>query len=182
MNFPRRGWLRRLRHGRGFGVHSPSAYRYIREVLRQPCAYYAYEAVDAMAASWPGGRRHARMLLRIAASARPASVAVGCDGYLSATAAAICRLACPSAPVAAQPGPDTGLIVMLGGVDAGAAFDRARSGATIVFPDRNAPEAAALLGRISSELPFGHCFRNGAGAAVFVGRKNVPAQSFDVSF
>lgn len=35
-------WLTRLRHTRGFGVHSPFAFRLITECLRERCAYYAY--------------------------------------------------------------------------------------------------------------------------------------------
>ena len=39
MTLPRLGWFQRLRHGRGFGVHSPWAYRFIREVLRERLPY-----------------------------------------------------------------------------------------------------------------------------------------------
>lgn len=36
-------WWQRLRHSRGFGIHSPFAYRFITEVLNQPYAYYSYD-------------------------------------------------------------------------------------------------------------------------------------------
>lgn len=38
----------RLRHGKGFGVHSPFAYMFIREVLRLPdkYAYYSYHELE----------------------------------------------------------------------------------------------------------------------------------------
>ena len=41
-------WLRRLRHSRGFGVHSPSAYRLIREVFfpSKAYGYYAYPVIE----------------------------------------------------------------------------------------------------------------------------------------
>lgn len=36
-------WIRERRTAKGFGVHSPFAYRFILEVLFQPCGYYAYD-------------------------------------------------------------------------------------------------------------------------------------------
>ena len=37
-----RGW----RHGRGFGIHSPFAFRFITEVLRQKLGYYGYADIS----------------------------------------------------------------------------------------------------------------------------------------
>lgn len=39
----------RWRTGKGFGVHSPWAFHFIREVLFQPCDYYAFALIDEMA-------------------------------------------------------------------------------------------------------------------------------------
>ena len=36
-------WLRRIAHCRGFGVQSPSAYRFIRYVISEHYPYYAYD-------------------------------------------------------------------------------------------------------------------------------------------
>lgn len=36
-------WLRRMSHSRGFGVQSPSAYRFIRYVISEHYPYYAYD-------------------------------------------------------------------------------------------------------------------------------------------
>ena len=43
-------WYKRWRHGHGFGVHSPYAYRLVRDVLRpgRGYAYYAYADIDHM--------------------------------------------------------------------------------------------------------------------------------------
>lgn len=38
--------LSEIRTAKGFGVHSPFAYRFITEVLFQPCAYYAYDSIE----------------------------------------------------------------------------------------------------------------------------------------
>ena len=56
------------------------------------------------------------------------------------------------------------------------------SGATVVVPDRNIPSVAALFARLRNETGHGHCFMNGSGAAVFVGRRTLPAETFDVRF
>ncbi|MDE6279962.1 MAG: hypothetical protein K2M05_08305, partial [Paramuribaculum sp.] len=36
-------WLNRARHSKGFGVHSPFAFSFITETLRQPKGYAYYE-------------------------------------------------------------------------------------------------------------------------------------------
>ncbi len=43
-------WYKRWRHGHGFGVHSPYAYRLVRDVLRpgRGYAYYAYADIDRL--------------------------------------------------------------------------------------------------------------------------------------
>lgn len=48
---------RRWRHARGFGIHSPFAYRLITYTLRQPYAYYAYSRLP---------ERRQRLLYRVA--------------------------------------------------------------------------------------------------------------------
>lgn len=178
MMFPRLGWWQRLRHGRGFGVHSPSAYRFIREVLREECAYYAYPEVDALAASWPGGARKARMLLRIVAAMRPHSVAVGASDI----AARIVRLGGSGAVISAAVLHDTDFVVMADStICAADAFAAAARGATVVMPDRSMHEAAALLARLRGEMAHGHIYLDGGRTAIFVGN-NAPFQTFAVRF
>ena len=43
-------WLSRIRHVRGFGVQSPSAYRFIRYVVNEHYPYYAYSDLAREAA------------------------------------------------------------------------------------------------------------------------------------
>lgn len=57
----------RYRHGKGFGIHSPFAYRFITEVLRQRCHYYAYDELKD---------RRERLVLRLTAYFRPKTVCV----------------------------------------------------------------------------------------------------------
>lgn len=41
-------YLSRWRHGHGFGVHSPWAYRVITEVIGEHATYYAYPEIDKL--------------------------------------------------------------------------------------------------------------------------------------
>lgn len=63
----------RLRHSRGFGIHSPFAFRFITEVLHQPNKYYAYDFVpdDVL------GRHDFRLLVRLVVHFRPKVIAFG---------------------------------------------------------------------------------------------------------
>ena len=51
-------WLWRIRHRRGYGIHSPWAYSFVRSVLLEPAHYYAYAELDKL---YPW---HLRWLLR----------------------------------------------------------------------------------------------------------------------
>ncbi len=62
---------KRWRHTRGYGVHSPFAYKVVKEVIRpgRRYAYYGYEDIDCALCRGKGthARRMARTLLRLAA-------------------------------------------------------------------------------------------------------------------
>lgn len=77
-----RAWLARWRHSRGFGVHSPLAYRLVREVVR-PDSRYGYYGYHAISRALRGVVDHegelegrARLLLRVCATLRPGSVSL----------------------------------------------------------------------------------------------------------
>ncbi|MDE6270654.1 MAG: hypothetical protein K2M12_07375 [Muribaculaceae bacterium] len=185
MMIPGRQWWQRLRHSRGFGVHSPFAYRFIREVLRGPYAFYAYADLPGASSGWPGGCDAARVLFRIAVWAWPASVAVCGEGREAAAARRIVGLACPHAEIDVDAGEGCGLAVVcpdaaqeqLEGV-----FRAASAGTAAVYiADRHAPQCAALLHRLGV-LDYGHTYVNGSGVAIFVGRRALPAQTFRVRF
>lgn len=54
---------KRRRHHLGFGVHSPMAFRLIKDVVRQHERYYLYDELDCLPCN-PGGRH--RRLVRMA--------------------------------------------------------------------------------------------------------------------
>lgn len=67
--------LSTLRHGRGFGVHSPLAFEMIKSVLPDTPAYYADRLIDEKYAS-QRQRRIARIILRLIARFQPRTIAV----------------------------------------------------------------------------------------------------------
>ena len=60
-------WLRRIRHRNGYGVHSPFAFNFIKQVLEEHDAYYAYSAIDRGLRWWQRFRyrRHQHLLFRL---------------------------------------------------------------------------------------------------------------------
>lgn len=63
-------WVRLIRNSGGYGVHSPFAYRFITEVLRQENAYYCYSRLTDVTL---------RTVFRIVTDLRPRRVEV-CGG------------------------------------------------------------------------------------------------------
>ena len=76
-------WLRRFRHRRGYGVHSPFAYIFLKQVIFQRSPYYQYAELrtQARAMARREGRqvlrespRVRRLLFRVANYARPSTI------------------------------------------------------------------------------------------------------------
>ncbi len=70
-------WWQLLRHSRGFGIHSPFAFRFITEVLNERLPYYAYDNINATV---DGHSAHEwRTLFRVLVYFRPKTVAIISD-------------------------------------------------------------------------------------------------------
>lgn len=78
-------WLRRFRHRRGYGVHSPYAFRFITDVVYQESPYYAYATIHERltTANWYAMRYDAesgisekdlRLLFRLANFCQPRQI------------------------------------------------------------------------------------------------------------
>lgn len=93
---------KRRRHTIGFGVHSPLAYRVVRDCVMQKDSYYAYAELDSLLdVSRPHRwrrRRRTRMLHRLAARLPRPTIAL--SGSVDAATAAAVSLALPHARVA----------------------------------------------------------------------------------
>lgn len=87
-----RSYINRIRHNRGYGVQSPSAFFFVTEVLKEKLPYYAYSIIEEIADKKGFfSNRHAKELFRIANHFNPA----GCIAVESPEAAAITALARP---------------------------------------------------------------------------------------
>ena len=77
-------WLRRIGHCRGFGIQSPTDYRFVRSVVNERCPYYAYESLGRDD-DWLK-RKLGRLYFRIINDRQPAVVVdwLGVDEYLKA--------------------------------------------------------------------------------------------------
>ncbi|MCM1348011.1 MAG: hypothetical protein NC338_01250 [Firmicutes bacterium] len=89
---------RRAARSRGFGIHSPFAFRFVREVLTQRYAYYCYPRLEAAASLDGVNRRMVKALFRLALFFRPEAIEV--RGAISPSVALALRLGnpCPETP------------------------------------------------------------------------------------
>ena len=39
-------WYKRLRHSKGFGIHSPFAFMLVNEIINSRCRYYGYDDIE----------------------------------------------------------------------------------------------------------------------------------------
>lgn len=151
-------WLRRFRHRRGYGVHSPWAFSFIRSVVNERGHYYAYDTL-AVQASRPRTRRSTplkvdRLLLRLANYVQPACVVgVGEDlgqslDYLQAG----CRRAqVQQLPASAPPPARVDLLYVPADEDFATVFAR--------YAPQAAPGALFVLGGIHANRAAARCWR-----------------------
>ena len=69
-------WIRRWRHTRGYGVHSPLAFKIVKECIR-PDKKYGFYCDEYLDFEYHGDRiglRHARLIIRLLHTLRPAHV------------------------------------------------------------------------------------------------------------
>lgn len=160
---------KRLRHALGFGVHSPSAYRYVREVVRLPqgMAYYAYRTLPETPATID-----CRLLYRVALDLRPATYAVACGNASQRRAiAAVIRAASPEAMPAGRDVDSADMVVACAGADTRIDYRVAVA----------VPASHPLVSRRCSRGGSGHVYRS-ASAAIIREDVRVPFQIFEISF
>ena len=77
-------WLARFRHRKGYGVHSPFAFRFITDVIYERHPYYAYKELDEALPFWKRFRQRKglHLLLRLANHLQPESIALPKDAWL----------------------------------------------------------------------------------------------------
>ena len=74
--------VRRIKHRKGFGVHSPFAYSIITDVIEEKSAYYAYTQMKrSFSSATPISFKVACLLLRLANRFKARKIIeIGCDG------------------------------------------------------------------------------------------------------
>lgn len=154
----------RWRHGHGFGIHSPFAYRFVTEVLRQEYGYYAYLRL-------PGNERF-RTIFRVVLALRPANVAlVRCDEYRRAVREAVphARICKPS---------DADMIIVDGAAEPDFDLGLYPGAHAIVLNYKHMPSWQ----QYKDNLAAGMTFANGGSMAVSAALQHLPRQDFDVKF
>lgn len=78
-------WLSRLTYCRGFGIQSPTDYRFVRYVINEHWPYYAYEQLDKPDDDWLQ-RKLGHLYFRLANERQPRTIVdwVGFQRYLQA--------------------------------------------------------------------------------------------------
>ncbi|MDE6333696.1 MAG: hypothetical protein K2L77_03515 [Muribaculaceae bacterium] len=157
-------WYKRWRHGHGYGVHSPYAYRMVREVLRPPHGYAYY-------AEYSLPHAELRLLYRLLMDLRPLTVAVAA-GAQADMLRQLVRLALPTACITDSGTPD--MLIVHGNADV---WPEA-AGAGIVYLNN---AGHPLLAEAAARLDRGHIYRN-PSRALIVRNTKLPAQIFEVKF
>lgn len=157
-------WLRRWRHSRGFGVHSPSAFRLIREVLRPSRRYvfYAYAEIAEMSSD-KEEYAELSLIFRLLVDFQPSKVAVkGCSQNVGKVA----KLALPSAQINNEYTSDSDFVIC-----------SKTDGEEIPYQ----PEALLILGETKPTREYGHVFTS-PRRTLIVNRHDLPFEVFDLNF
>ncbi len=154
----------RFRHGKGFGIHSPFAYRFITEVLRQPYAYYSYGELKD---------RPSRLAVRLTAYFKPKRVYVHGTSLEEAV-----RKISPKV-IFTDMNPDFIITDAEGLSDADMAARICRGDAHVLVVGRGACKA---MRQLKPQLKRGMSFSNGRNRVVLAAFKHLPRQDFQVRF
>ncbi|MBO4978368.1 MAG: hypothetical protein J6C67_06635 [Muribaculaceae bacterium] len=161
-------WFRRLRHSRGFGIHSPFAYRFITHTLRQPYAYYAYSGLTTP---------EQRLLFRVAlAFGARSPFCAGLDKNMTAAVILAKRKDIDGSI-------DSHDFIAVDAVraeksDIADAADSIVGGTPAIIYNSSEFPLAAVLGRMTA----GMTFANGKGTVIIAPLPHLPRQDFDVRF
>ena len=156
----------RLRHSRGFGIHSPFAFRFVTEVLCQKLPYYAYAEI--------GRDRRLRLLYRLMAEFRPARVAI----YSSTPAPLEATVRRASAKATLSHSKPQFVVADDLDADPESYLRLLADGAHALILNAS----PSLRPRIAAALSAGMIFDNGHGTLVVASHRHLPRQDFDVKF
>ncbi|MDE5665025.1 MAG: hypothetical protein K2I31_03680 [Duncaniella sp.] len=178
--------IKRAWRSRGFGIHSPFAFRFVTCVLRESGEYYAYRELRRIAGS---RRRFGRLALafRLVCEFRPTDVSVSGDMDFIEAISSTVRLADSRINVNRVAEADftverkTPMLCIIQSADS---FDDVdfiesvfrREGA-VAFMNASGKEADRLRGLLRSGMSFYN-----RRAIILVSRHDLPRQNFEVNF
>lgn len=165
---------RRAVRRKGYGIHSPFAFDFVRRVISQPCAYYAYATLrngDHLS------RSYVRLLFRVALHFRPRTIAI--DGPVGKMELNALTLGSPNAAFTDAPA-DLMLLTGEPGVTIEQLCRCADSGGVVFFANTDqSPQMAATVAAMWDATRHGMLFR-GSKVAIYVGLRHLPHQRFDL--
>ncbi len=105
-------WLRRIRHRRGYGVHSPFAYEMLSQVIYSPGSYYAEAELErgrtlARRLMQPRRKTVDRLLMRLANRQQPATL---CAPHASSRALSYLHEGCRHAQLVSPEAPEPDML------------------------------------------------------------------------
>lgn len=148
----------RWRRSKGFGVHSPFAYRFITDVWRQPLPYYAYELI--------ADKRH-RAVYRIVSTLQA-------ESYFVAGSENLARAVALALPGAKSTDAASARLIVAEGEAANHIELRPQAHAIIV-----GNSTCAAWKTLKDSMNYGMTFENGT-LAVAAAFKHLPRQHFDL--
>lgn len=165
------GAPRRLARRRGFGIHSPFAFDFVRRVIACRYDYYCYPRLAALARRDGCSPRLLRLIFRLSLFFRPAGFRI--EGRCNAAIAEAIRLGSPQA----QPDARDARFVVVTNPSAGLPELADGEEAVIVVADlrRNMTALRAIWPSVRSGMLF-----RGSNVAVIVVRPGLPRQMFNV--
>lgn len=190
--------LNRYRRSRGFGVHSPFAFYFIKRVIKETCRYYSYDIIDREAKLNHVSRSEARLLFRVANHFNPGSMLV--SGYDKTAETTLKQLSVNAVVTVAGDGWDMYSKYMdnlgddrpfiyvspttpLSDDNLRRLIDDAieRQGVVIVGGMKRGGRIRTIVKAAASAMTWGMTFSNGR-TAVIIGNRKLPRQHFSLWF
>lgn len=169
----------RWRHGRGFGIHSPFAFRFITATLREQLPYYAYDRLDALCGSIDTtfDSRRIRLLFRILVHFNPSNVSI-----IGSPNAAIERIAVKAFdPSTIITGIGSPFVIVNDDSGRMAAWPDATGRLVAIFPDQRVGGKATCKA-VWDSVKHGMRFDNHREFTVIIADPRLPRQQFEVRF
>lgn len=177
--------VKRAWRSRGFGVHSPFAFRFITSVLRQEGEYYAYDDLRRNAPSTSGFRR-LTLLFRLVCEFRPAVIAVSDPSahLLECRAMNLASSAARLVDMTASEATDPNMLFFDGSrlthETTEAVNNTLGNQGVVIAVNCTRKNLRALRSLLSSSGVM--TFTNHSGTIVLVSRKDLPRQDFEINF